>query len=236
MLRRRHMTPSNVPEIGRVVAWLALIVLTLVGSAAVALPFLFQSRAVRGRIERTVAGLVKDETGLDVSLRIERALWPPGVLVRDLEVASKTPGKPFARASEARVTLRPFALLSGRVVLDSIEIVAPEVDLEIQDGAPSNLPLKLKEHAPTANTKQVEPPFRVVAITGGKVKVVNRVTGKEPMSGELAGIDFDVDVGGEGTPVYDIRLHKAHGRVSRPAPRGPPARAPARSKGQARRE
>ncbi len=213
MLRKRHISASSVPEVGRVVAWLVLIVLTLVGSAAVALPFLFQSRAIRGRIETAVASLVKEETGLDVTLKIDRALWPPGVLVRDIEVASKTPGKPFAKAAEGRITLRPFALLSGRVVLDTIEIVAPDVDLELLDGKPVNLPLKLKERPPTAKDKQVEPPFRVVAITGGKVRLLNRTTGKDPLSAELVGIDFDVDVGGEGTPVYDIRLHKAHGTV-----------------------
>jgi translocation and assembly module TamB len=214
VIRNRHVSPSRVPEVARVVAWLVLLVLTLVGTAAVALPFLFQSRAIRGRIEKLVASAVKDETNLDVSLRIDRALWPPGVLVRDVEVASNTPGKPFLKASEARVTLRPFALLSGRAVLDTIEIVQPDIDLELLDGKPVNLPLKFKEHGPTvAKDKQVEPPFRVVAITGGRVRLLHRTTNKDPIAVELAGIDFDVDVGGEGTPVYDIRLHKANGTV-----------------------
>jgi translocation and assembly module TamB len=192
---------------------LVLFVLTLVGIAAVALPFLFQSRAIRERIERVVAGAVKDETGLDVSLKIDRALWPPGVLVRDVEVASTTPGKPAVKVGEGRLTLQPFALLSGRVVLNSIELVAPDIELELLDGKPVNIPLRLKEHPPSPTTKQIEPPFRVVAISGGKVRLTNRITGKEPQTFELAGIDFDIDVGGEGSPVYDIRLHKAHGVV-----------------------
>lgn len=198
---------------GRVLAWLALFVLTLVGSIAVALPFLFQSSAIRGRIERAIAAAVKDETNLDVSLRIERALWPPGVMVRDITVASSTPGKPFARVGEARVTVRPFALLSGRVVLDGIELVGPEADVVLVDGALANLPLKLKPHPPKAKETQIEPPFRVVAITGAKVKLTSTTTGSDPIGLELVGIDFDVDVGGEGTPVYDVRLHKGSGVI-----------------------
>lgn len=198
---------------GRVFAWLALFVLTLVGSIAVALPFLFQSSAIRGRIERAIAAAVKDETNLDVSLRIDRALWPPGVMVRDITVASSTPGRPFARVGEARVTVRPFALLSGRVVLDGIELVGPEADVELVDGALANLPLKLKPHPPKAKETQIEPPFRVVAITGAKVKLTSVTAGSAPIALELAGIDFDVDVGGEGTPVYDVRLHKASGVI-----------------------
>lgn len=213
MLRRHHAAGRGGPEIGRLLAWLFLFVLTLVGSAAVALPFLFQSRAIRGRIERLIADAVKAETNLDVSLRIERALWPPGVMIRDIQVASSTPGKPFARVGEARVTVRPFALLSGRVVLDGIELVAPEANIELVDGELANLPLKLKPHPPKAKTTQIEPPFRVVAITGAKVVLSHRKTGGDPLLVDLAGIDVDVDVGGEGTPVYDLRLHKASGAL-----------------------
>jgi uncharacterized protein involved in outer membrane biogenesis len=169
VLRNRHASRKGGLDFGRLLAGLALFVLTLVGTVAVALPFLFQSRNLRGRLERAIAALVKSETNLDVSLRIERALWPPGVLVRDIEVASVTPGHPVARVGEARVTVRPFALLSGRVVIDTIELVGPEVELELLDGKPMNLPLKLAEHAPkAASPKQIEPPFRVVAITGGR--------------------------------------------------------------------
>lgn len=201
------------PELGRFLAWSFLFVLTLVGSAAVSLPFLFQSRAIRGRLEKLVAQLVKDETNLDVSLRIDRALWPPGVLIRDIQVASTTPGKPFARVGEARVTVRPFGLLSGRVVLDGIELVSPEADVQLVDGELANLPLKLKPHPPKEKTAQIEPPFRVIAVTGAKVKLSSVKDGAAPIELDLAGIDLDVDVGGEATPVYDLRLHKASGTV-----------------------
>lgn len=213
MTRRSHAVGRRGPELGRLLAWSFLFVLTLVGSAAVSLPFLFQSRAIRGRLEKLVAQLVKDETNLDVTLRIDRALWPPGVLIRDVEVASSTPGKPFARLGEARVTVRPFALLSGRVVLDGIELVAPEADIQLVNGELANLPLKLKPHPPKAKTTQIEPPFRLIAITGAKVKLSSTKDGSPPIELALAGIDLDVDVGGEATPVYDVRLHKAYGTV-----------------------
>lgn len=212
MLRRRH-SATRVPELGRALAWLVLFALMLVGIAAVSLPILFQSRAVRARIEGIVAKTLKDETNLDVKLTIDRALWPPGVLVRDVEVASTTPGRPAVRVGEGRLTVQPFALLSGRVVINSIELVAPDIELVVADGKLENLPLRLKERSPSPTTKQIEPPFRVVAISGGKVHLTTRTTGKDPITVDLAGIDIDVDVGGEGSPVYDIRLQKAHGVV-----------------------
>jgi translocation and assembly module TamB len=213
VLPRTHAAFKGRPELGRVLAWICLAVLTLVGGVAVAVPFLFGSAAIRGRIERAVAAAVKDETNLDVSLRIERALWPPGILVRDLQVASRTPGRPFARVGEARVTVRPFALLSGRVVLDGIELVAPDVDAELEDGALANLPLKLAPHPPKAKARDVEPPFRLIAVTGAKVKLSHRQEGKQLVALDLSGVDLDLDVGGDATPVYDLRLHKASGRV-----------------------
>lgn len=213
MFRRNHAAGQGGPELGRFLAWILLLVLTLVGGLAVAVPFLFQSQGVRARIERLIAGVVKDETNLDVSLRIERTLWPPGVLIRDVVVGSKTPGKPFARVSEARVSVRPFALLSGRVVLDGIEVVAPEADVVLVDGELDNLPLKLKPRPPKVETPQLEPPFRVIAVTGAKVKLSQKKAGGELLALDLGGIDLDVDVGGEATPVYDLRLHKASGVV-----------------------
>src|SRR5437763_716450 len=116
----------------------------MVGAAAVVAPFLFRSQRIRDKIERTVAAVVKDETGLEVSLHIDRALWPPGVVVHDIAVASTTPGRAFARLREARVSLKPFALLSGDVIIDAIELDRLEADVEIVDGKVVNLPLKLK--------------------------------------------------------------------------------------------
>lgn len=187
--------------------------LAFVGIAAVALPFVFQSRAVRSRIESAVAQAVKSETGLDVKLHIDRALWPPGVLVRDIEVASTTPGRPFATIAEARVTLRPFALLSGRVVLDAIEVVSPEAQIELVDGKIANLPLKLKEHPKTAEEPSLEPPFRVIAVTSAKVRLKKTDAGVQSIDADLSGIDVDVDVTGDATPIYEARLHKIVGAL-----------------------
>lgn len=201
------------PELGRVVAALILFLLTFVGVTAVALPFVFQMPSVRARIEHEVSKVVKDETGLDVKLHIDRALWPPGVRVRDIEIASTDPKKPFAKIGEARVTLRPFALLSGRVVLDTIEVIAPDVDADIMDGQLVNLPLHLKPHPPSPKTNAIEPPFRTVAVTNAKLHAHYRDKEGNEIATTLVGVDVDVDVAGEGTPVYEARLHKAAGAV-----------------------
>jgi translocation and assembly module TamB len=201
------------PELGRIFAGVVLFLLVLVGGVAVALPFTFRVPRVRAWIEAEVAQVVKSETGLDVRVSIDRALWPPGVLVRDIEVASTTPGRPALRAAEARATLRPFSLLSGKVVVDTIEVVAPEIDLELDDGKPANLPLRLASRPDGPKSPSTEPPFRVLAITGAKVRLQHRTTGAPPVALELAGIDFDVDVSAASVPVYEVRLHKARGAI-----------------------
>ncbi len=206
----RHRYHAGALDFGRWLSRVVLAILALVGAAAVALPFLFGLRPVRAAIERAVASAVKSETGIDLSLRIERALWPPGIVVRDIEVASTAPGRPFARVREARVTLRPFALLSGRVVVDMVELDSPNVDVELVDGKPVNLPLHLKPH-PATKTEGTEPPFRVIAVTGAQVRLSSQSGSAPPMALDLTGVDLDVDVLGEGTPVYDLRIHKGTG-------------------------
>jgi len=198
-----------------------LAVLVLVGAAAIAVPFLFRSKDIRAKLERFITAKVKDETGLEVRLNIDRALWPPGIVVRGIEVSSTHQGRPFAQVSEARVSLKPFALLSGDVVIDAVEVDGLAADVEIVDGAPANLPLKLKPHPPkTKEGTALDPPFRMVAITGAQVhasiastKPNDKGEIAEPIGIDLKGIDFDIDVIGKGTFEYELRLRKAAGAL-----------------------
>jgi translocation and assembly module TamB len=225
MIARRRRERLLGPDLGAWLARVLLLVLAVVGMAAVALPFLFRHPAVRARIEHAATEAIRAETGLDVKLHIAGAVWPPGIVVRDVEVASTDPKRPFARVGEARVTVRPFALLSGEVVIDAIELDQVEVDAELVDGKPTNLPLKLKEHPPKPKTVAVDPPFRVLAVTGANVKVSSRA-GESTRAAQLdlEGIDFDVDVTGEAAFDFGVRLHKAHGfaHVPRTAVSPPP--------------
>ena len=217
--RGRHATI----DIGRILACLVLLVLTLLGAAAMLLPFVFQFPGVRARVDRAIVDAVKGETGLDVSLRIERPTWPPGVVVRDVVVASTDPAKPFAELREARVTLRPFALLSGTVVIDSVEVDGLSVDAEMREGEPipTNLPLHLKPHPPVAKTTSIDPPFRVLSLTGAHVKATMQPKNGPPEASapmaDVTGVDLDIDATSEGaTIIYSVRLLKAGGSLRTP--------------------
>ncbi len=205
-------------DLTRVVASMLLGVLVLTGVVVLALPLVFRLRAVRARIETTVAKLVKDETNLDVRLTLARPLWPPGVVVRDVSVDGLPPGRPFASLREARVTLRPFSLLSGKVALASIELDGLDVDLDLVDGRPSNLPLRLRPHPPTPKSNDDEPPFRLLAVTGAHVRASIVENGGRPIVVDLGGIDLDVDVDAapDGGNRFDVRLQKAGGALHTP--------------------
>lgn len=212
MAVRRHHAHRLGPDLAAWLARVLLVALALVGIAAIAVPLLFRNPAVRARVERIATDAIRAETGLDVKIRIEGLVWPPGVIVRDVRVGSTDPERPFARVGEARVTIRPFALLSGDVVVDSIEVDDVAVDAEIVDGKPHNLPLKLKQHPPKPKTVAIDPPFRVLAVTGALVRVSVREKLEDPPARfELNSVDFDVDVTGDASFEYGVRLHKARG-------------------------
>src|SRR6516225_8559443 len=222
MARRSPHSPAHLgPDLGRVFACVVLFVLSLVGTAAIALPFAFRLPSVRARIDRFVVDTVKAQTGLDVQLQIERPLWPPGVLVRDVRVASTDPARPFATVREARVTLRPFALLSGEVVIDGVELDGLYVDAEMKEGAtlPTNLPLKLP--ASTApKGEALDPPFRQLSLTGAHVKVEYEPLSSpdaEPYVADVTQLDLDVDANAEGaTKIYNVRMERAAGTFRTP--------------------
>ncbi len=222
--------PGASVDFGRVLACLLLFVFVVVGAAAVLAPFVLEIPGLRARVEKLALSAVKDETGLTVGFHIERPLWPPGLVVRDVDVGSKTPGKSFAHIREARVTLRPFSLLSGDVVVDGVEVDGLTVDAEMREGVtiPTNLPLVLKPHAPKADAAPAaDPPFRSLALTGAHVKVtyMTLAAPDRPASVDLAGIDLDVDAALEGgTTTLNARWQKAAGtvRLSRTQINGPP--------------
>lgn len=195
-----------------------LLVQVAIGVAVVAVPMLLRLPKVRARIEQLVVAAVKKETNLDVRLRMDRPTWPPGVVVREVRVESTDPSRPFLTVHEARVTVRPFSLLSGNAVIDGVEIFDPVVDAHVVDGKLANLPLVLPPQPEKAPTTAVEPPLRTLAVTHGTFRVTvtqsqEPPAGAQTTSAELSGLDLDVDVTGSGTFVYDVRLKRAKGSL-----------------------
>jgi len=210
---RRHLLHLRGPDFGRWLAGLFLLVQVVIGLAVVAVPFLLRLPKVRARIEQTVIALVKKETNLDVKLRMERPTWPPGIVLRDVRVESTDRARPFLTVAEARVTVRPFSLLSGNAVIDGVEVFDPVVDAEVTDGKLTNLPLKLPPKPDKPKETSLEPPIRTLAITHGTFRVRVVDAGVPTASAELSALDLDVDVSGEATYVYDARLKRAKGAL-----------------------
>src|SRR5262249_17432665 len=128
---------------------------------------------------------------------------------------------PFATVREARVTLRPFALLSGEVVIDGIELDGLSVDAELKEGTalPTNLPLALKPTTPEEKTEALDPPFRQLSLTGANVKVKSAplAPSAEPLVADITQLDLDVDANAEGaTKIYNVRMDRAAGTLHTP--------------------
>ena len=84
--------------------------------------------------------------------------------MRGLHVASSDGGEPFITAK--RVSARPkiFGLLSGKLVIDQIEIEKPKARVVMQDGKLLNLAPNVPE-SPKKEGGSKRPPFSVVSIS-----------------------------------------------------------------------
>lgn len=165
---------------GRVVA-LTLLLVVATGAHGVAAPVDDVAAGVdrRGGVDADgdgvlrLAGLGDTVPGLFLSL-VNDALRgkisprsvryePPSSVVLEDAVLSDPRGAPVARVASARATLSLRALLSREIVISRIDLVEPQLLLEIQDGK-LNLIEALTPKKPPDKTKPPEAAFRIDAI------------------------------------------------------------------------
>lgn len=173
-------------RVGRAVARAVCVVLALLGMAPFAATLLLRSSWVQERVRHETARLLEQQ---GVSSRYGLAIrgFPPSVELYDVVVDASDGGAPFLTASVIRARPRLFALLSGKLAIDQIEVEHPHARVVMVGGKLANLAVEL----PDAKTDK-EPlhlPFDGLAVTDGEVDLT--IDGVNALFGD---VDLDVTV------------------------------------------
>lgn len=173
--------------LGRALARLLCAVLALLGILPIVLTLFLQSDLARSWSTGQIARLLREQ-GVEAHFDMALRLWPLGVELTDIVVDASDGGSPFFQAKRAIVRPRLFALLSGKLVVDLIDVEAPRARIVVQGGELKNLALNL----PKSNGEKTpfHSPFDVFAITDGEVDLT--LDGTHVLAREL-----DVDVTAE---------------------------------------
>jgi translocation and assembly module TamB len=151
---------------GGLFAKILCFIFAFIGVLPIASGMVVRSKWARGWATRETSRLALDH-GIVASFKVDVRFWPLAVELDDLRVESSDRGAPMLTTEHASIRPRFFALLSGKLAIDQIEVEAPKARLVLRDGKLTNLDLKLPESK--ASTGPVHAPFDVFAITDGEV-------------------------------------------------------------------
>jgi translocation and assembly module TamB len=154
------------------------------------------------------------EQGVSASYGVAVRFWPMALELTDLRVASSDGGMPALVSPRVSVRPRFFALLSGKLAIDQIEIDAPSVRLEWQEGKIKNLDLKLPESSGGGGWP-THAPFNVFTVAGADVDLT--ADGLHAVASEI-----DLDVTADEDPVeglsFEVAVRAAESRITRHRP------------------
>ena len=172
---------------GRSFARLVCAVLALLGVLPIALAFFLRSDFARNWSTKQTAKLLHEQ-GIEAHYDVALGLWPLGIELKNVVIDASDGGSPFFQAKRAIIRPRLFSLLSGKLVVDLIDVEAPRARIVVRDGELKNLALKLPKSS--GEKKPFHAPFDVFAITDGDVDLT--IDGTHVQAREL-----DVDVTAE---------------------------------------
>ncbi len=161
--KRRRRVGSRV---GRAFARFLTLLLALAGVLPVACIGLVRSAYARDWAMRETAKALHDQ-GIVAHFDVLLHLWPLSIELANVSIDSSDGGGPALTARRATVRPRFFALMSGKLMIDQIDIEAPHARLVVTDGKLQNLAIK-----PQPEQKKKGPlhlPFNAFAITDGDV-------------------------------------------------------------------
>jgi translocation and assembly module TamB len=184
-------------------------VFALVGVLPLALTLLARSAALNAWAAEQSSRLLEQQ-GLHASYGIQVNLVPLALQLTQIRLDSSD-GKGPALTSD-RVTARPrlFALLSGKLLLDQIEVDEPRIRVVMKDGELQNVPLKLPKAS--KEKKPFRAPFSVVAVTGAAIDFTlddAHVVAKD------IDVDLTTDDEGEGGSSFEIAARIGEAAVHR---------------------
>jgi translocation and assembly module TamB len=166
----------------KVLAW----GLAFVGMLPVLLTLLVRLPVVRERVSLEAGKLVRG-LGVDARFSLLVHLWPLSVDLVDVRVESTDGKGPALVAPRATVRPKLFALLSGKLVLDQIELVSPRIRIDIQGSRIANLGIKLPKSEGKTESGPFNAPFNLVSVSNAQIDATYN---KDHV--ELFGIDGDL--------------------------------------------
>src|SRR5262245_9420348 len=128
--------------VGQLLARFACFILALVGLLPLGIGALARSPYVASWAVRETSRLLA-EYGVDASYAVSVSPWPLSLDVKNIRVESTDGGAPALEANKLSIQPRIFALLSGKLAIDQIEVDAPRIRLVLREGEIKNLALEL---------------------------------------------------------------------------------------------
>lgn len=194
--KRRQKRP-----IGRTVAKVLCGLFAIIGLIPLVAMLLLRWTPVR-RFAASETEKILRQQGITASYDVAVRLYPLAIELTDVRVESNDGRRPALTAGRVRVRPKLFALLSGKVLLDQIEIDAPKVRLVVQEGKIKNLDVNLEDTPKAQENKRFRVPFDGLSITNADVDL--DVDGARLKMSEL-----DVDVTAEELASRDQALEVA---------------------------
>jgi translocation and assembly module TamB len=158
--RRRRL------RVGRALARVLSFVLALAGVLPLAAVGFIRSAYARNWAMRQTAKALHDQ-GIVARFEVVPHLWPLSLELDDVQIDSTDGGGPALTAARATVRPRFFALMSGKLLIQQIDVEAPHVRVVIADGKLKNLAIKPLETK--KSTGPLHLPFDGVSMTDGDV-------------------------------------------------------------------
>jgi translocation and assembly module TamB len=170
-------------RVGRALARVLSFLLALVGVLPIVAVGFVRSAYAREWAMRETAKALHDQ-GIVARFDLRLHLWPLSIELANVQVESSDGGGPVITARSATVRPRFFALMSGKLLIDQIDIDAPHARIVLKDGKLQNLALKPQK---TKSSGPLHLPFDAFAITDGDVDLTI-----DDVRIQAHGLDLDV--------------------------------------------
>jgi translocation and assembly module TamB len=156
--------------------------------------------------------LLRDQ-GIVASYSVGVRLWPLAVELTNLKVDSTDGGGPALVSPRTSARPRLFALLSGKLAIDQIEVDAPAIRLDVREGQIMNLAVRMP--AKSKSDRPVSAPFSVVTVADARIDLT--VDGVHGTASEI-----DVDVTADSDPEqgtsFEIAVRAGESFITRSRP------------------
>jgi translocation and assembly module TamB len=175
-------------DYGAIVAKVFCFLFALVGVLPVAAGAVVRSGPARRWAVHETTRLLREQ-GIIATYDVNVRLWPLSLELRSLTVQATDGGSPVLVSPRVSVRPRVFALLSGKLAIDQIEVDAPTARVVIKDGKLANLGVVL----PKSSGGAIHAPFSVFSISDASIDLdVDGTTAKAR--------DVDLDVTADDDP------------------------------------